>query len=635
MTYQNPHSAAAASTETASLMQHPRGGVNASTSTSYDADNQHEQDLQNKKSSTRKALLTVTGLAAVFCFLVVLGSPSRNSSNSSTLSTTSSSNQFSDLEVERLGKSNSKSSKKKHHHHHHTFVSRWSPRVATPRCDWVMTKFDEKDEGTAPADLRLEYLAQAVNPNVFYRATATIFWSDFAHRDVNFTGHFLLYFDPDQDDKVETAEFYETKGVLVINGSNPELDNIQKLDGVPMAAKSVWTWVTGDQHLSNFGAWRNRHSDIVFGVNDFDEAAIFDFQIDIVRIAVSICSHAYTNGLDEKEIDHALREFTDSYVETVLGYEDNEKALLFELTPKTTKDGTVLQEFLDHVENKKSTDKQMTKFTTRDPETNERHFIKGPGIDVPHDDTNLAPVHPSTMEEIKQAFSKTHYGASMMKLGWAVLPWDDTFFTVLDVAARIGSGIGSFGVDRYYVLLKGRDGLLLDDGEDGSAVILDVKFQPKSAVMRVLNEQDEAWYKVMFPNEAARVVEAQRRLTSYTDPFTGWVTLNGKPFSVRQRSPWKASPNLDELTSPKDFNEFVAQIAVATATSHVRGSVAKAPGDFKHSIAAILGGQNNKHKRKEWGEVIGDIAKAYRKQVLMDWECFHDFVENKYGKIEG
>ena len=376
-------------------------------------------------------------------------------------------------------------------------------------------------------------------------------------------------------------------------------------------------------------AWRNRHGDVVFGVNDFDEAAIYDFQVDVFRIAVSICSHAITNKLNEQQIDKALKAFTDSYVQTVLDYQDNDKALLFELTPVTTKSGSKLNKFLEHIAKKRSSEKLMTKFTTHSPATHQRHFIKGP-IDVPHPDTNLASVHPATVAAIREQFSKNHYGATMIKVGWAVLPWDDTFFTVLDVAARIGSGIGSFGVDRYYVMIQGRDGLLLDDGEDGSAVILDVKFQPKSAVANVLKPTDKAWYNVMFPNDAAQVVEAQKRLTSYTDPFIGWITLKGRPFSIRQRSPYKSSPNLDELTDPDDYIEFAAQIATATATSHVRGSVAKAPGDFKHVIAAVLGGPSNKHKRNEWGYIVGAVAKAYREQVILDWECFRDYVNSTY-----
>ena len=104
------------------------------------------------------------------------------------------------------------------------------------------------------------------------------------------------------------------------------------------------TWVTGDQHLSNFGAWRNRHGDLVFSVNDFDEAAIYgkcrsleqcfcllcslphmrfrwsnrsDFQIDVLRIAVSVCNHAFSNGLSEEQVEKVLKTFTDTYLETV------------------------------------------------------------------------------------------------------------------------------------------------------------------------------------------------------------------------------------------------------------------------------------------------------------------------------
>lgn len=89
----------------------------------------------------------------------------------------------------------------------------------------------------------------------------------------------------------------------------------------------------------------------MFGVNDFDEAAIYDFQIDVIRIAVSITSHAVTNGLSEEEVDRAVMVFTDSYISTILDYEDNEEALLFELTPKTAYGS--LKEFLEKVEKKK------------------------------------------------------------------------------------------------------------------------------------------------------------------------------------------------------------------------------------------------------------------------------------------
>ena len=48
----------------------------------------------------------------------------------------------------------------------------------------------------------------------------------------------------------------------------------------------------------------------MFGVNDFDEAAIYDFQLDVIRIAVSIVNHGKSNGLNDDEIESALEALT-------------------------------------------------------------------------------------------------------------------------------------------------------------------------------------------------------------------------------------------------------------------------------------------------------------------------------------
>ena len=120
-------------------------------------------------------------------------------------------------------------------------------------------------------------------------------------------------------------------------------------------------------HLSNFGAWRNRNHDIVFSVNDFDEAAIYDFQVDILRIAVSIFNHAETNGLNDAEIKEALSAFTDTYVNTLVDYVVGDQQELYELTPNTAsgKLQTFLSDLLDqkygHVRG--ATEHQLEKFT--------------------------------------------------------------------------------------------------------------------------------------------------------------------------------------------------------------------------------------------------------------------------------
>jgi hypothetical protein len=44
----------------------------------------------------------------------------------------------------------------------------------------------------------------------------------------------------------------------------------------------------GDLHLENFGTWRDADGRLVWGVNDFDEAATMPYPLDLVRLAASI-----------------------------------------------------------------------------------------------------------------------------------------------------------------------------------------------------------------------------------------------------------------------------------------------------------------------------------------------------------
>src|SRR5262245_15479381 len=43
----------------------------------------------------------------------------------------------------------------------------------------------------------------------------------------------------------------------------------------------------GDIHLENFGTWRDEDGRLIWGVNDFDEAADMPYVIDLVRLATS------------------------------------------------------------------------------------------------------------------------------------------------------------------------------------------------------------------------------------------------------------------------------------------------------------------------------------------------------------
>src|SRR6516165_1150222 len=57
---------------------------------------------------------------------------------------------------------------------------------------------------------------------------------------------------------------------------------------LPELAEAPSVLSVGDSHLENFGTWRDSESRLVWGVNDFDEAAAIPYPFDLVRLAASV-----------------------------------------------------------------------------------------------------------------------------------------------------------------------------------------------------------------------------------------------------------------------------------------------------------------------------------------------------------
>ena len=55
----------------------------------------------------------------------------------------------------------------------------------------------------------------------------------------------------------------------------------------PDLAKAPRVLAVGDLHVENFGTWRDVEGRLVWGINDFDEAAILPCTLDLVRLATS------------------------------------------------------------------------------------------------------------------------------------------------------------------------------------------------------------------------------------------------------------------------------------------------------------------------------------------------------------
>lgn len=58
--------------------------------------------------------------------------------------------------------------------------------------------------------------------------------------------------------------------------------------GQPELAKAPRVFSVGDVHIENFGTWRDKEGRLVWGINDFDEAANLPYTFDLVRLATSV-----------------------------------------------------------------------------------------------------------------------------------------------------------------------------------------------------------------------------------------------------------------------------------------------------------------------------------------------------------
>lgn len=80
----------------------------------------------------------------------------------------------------------------------------------------------------------------------------------------------------------------------------------QILDVRPGLAEAPRVLAIGDTHLENFGTWRDADGRLIWGANDFDEAAVMPYPLDIVRLATSAVLAGKRKGPSVDDICNAV-----------------------------------------------------------------------------------------------------------------------------------------------------------------------------------------------------------------------------------------------------------------------------------------------------------------------------------------
>ena len=87
-------------------------------------------------------------------------------------------------------------------------------------------------------------------------------------------------------------------------------------DLCPDLNKAPKILAVGDLHVENFGTWRDIEGRLVWGVNDFDEAATYPYTLDLVRLAVS-AGLAAEEGHLKLKLKDACSALIDGYRESL------------------------------------------------------------------------------------------------------------------------------------------------------------------------------------------------------------------------------------------------------------------------------------------------------------------------------
>lgn len=360
------------------------------------------------------------------------------------------------------------------------------------------------------------------------------------------------------------------------------------------------TWLAGDMHVDNMGSFDDDQGDVVYALNDFDEAVIGDYQLDVWRLAVSVALVARENGFGLTDQGAFLDSFTEAYLDAMAGYAGNSG----ETTQKFVASNTfgLLDDFLDDVAASSSRGEMLGDWTVLSGGVRRLDTSGNP---------DLAPV-----TAVVDTDARNHIAAYRSTLsGGTSLP--ASYFTVKSVAERLHAGIGSLGATRYYVLIEGPT-----SGQDDDR-ILDVKAQATPTAWSYLASAAVSQTNaVCGGNMALRTALAYKALGYRVDDLLGWVALSdGKTYSVRERSPFKDTFDTTTLTSTTRLTNLAEQWGQVLAAHHARADKdwdsSVFPGSLDGQINTLTNGDHAGFRA-----LVRALALDYADQVQLDYASF-------------
>jgi uncharacterized protein (DUF2252 family) len=308
--------------------------------------------------------------------------------------------------------------------------------------------------------------------------------------------------------------------------------------------------ICGDAHLGNFGFYASPERDLVFDLNDFDEAHPGAWEWDLRRLVASVWMAGRQNCSTEQQCSDAVarcvrayRDHLASLAEQPLLARAYERVDLDRLRGVVTDRATE-----DEIERavrrarKRTSDRALPRFTQGGEGTDRRIVAEPPLITRPDD---------AQYERIVDALDA--YLTTVSSQWGRVLGG----YQVIDIAHKV-VGVGSVGLRAYIALCQGSSA---DD-----VVFLQLKQARRSVVARFVHG-DQAWHD----HQGQRVVQYQKALQTVSDPLLGWTTVGERQYYVRQFRDMKGAVVVDGIDAAA-LADYAGVCGLLLAKGHARTS---------------------------------------------------------------
>ncbi|TCK20963.1 DUF2252 domain-containing protein [Pseudonocardia endophytica] len=326
-----------------------------------------------------------------------------------------------------------------------------------------------------------------------------------------------------------------------------------------LSSTGIHPVICGDAHLGNFGFYASPERDLVFDLNDFDEAHPGAWEWDLRRLVASVWVAGRENDATEDQCAHAVARCVTAYrtniarlAEAPLLARSYEHLEADDMEDRSKGRSRRAVAAAAKRARKRTSDRALPRFVTDDG-GERRIVVEPPEITRPD-----APTRAAILAAL-DGYLRT------LPPHWARILGG---YHAVDVAHKV-VGVGSVGLRAYLVLCEG--------SSPDDVLFLQLKQARRSVVAPYVHGKE-----ALHSHQGQRVVEYQQALQTVSDPLLGWTTVQDRQYYVRQFRDMKGAIVLDDLDAGA-LADYAAVCGMLLAKGHARTSGAS-------MIAGYLGG---------------------------------------------